>query len=423
MLILKACFKNRHIPTLSWLPKATLNLLISYSEPVFGGQLQYRSFGKLKWKPSALGFGTMRLPTIGNNQANINEPQTIKLIRYAIDHGVNYIDSAYVYHNGNSEAVLGKALKDGYRQKVKIATKLPTFAVKNKQDLDRILTQQLKRLQTDTIDFYLLHALMKSNYPKIHQLDILNWAEHQIAKGKIKHLGFSFHDELPFFKKIIDAYDWTFCQIQYNYLDETYQAGKEGLKYAASKGLAVIVMEPLAGGLLAVNPPTEIQQEWKKATTKRSAADWALQWIWNQPEVALALSGMNSLQQLKENLKSANQSGINTLTKQDVAILTKSKELFLKQGFIGCTKCRYCSKCPQNIDIPATLAFLNQYHAKRREPDAQEKTKQKYTQTVPPKKRASNCLQCGQCETVCPQHLPVRRLLAEAASSLEPTKL
>lgn len=361
----------------------------------------------------------MRLPIIGNNQADINEAEAIRIIRYAIDQGVNYVDSAYVYHDGNSEVVLGRALQEGYRDKVMIATKMPVFHVQNKEDLDKIFDLQLKRLQTDHIDFYLLHALMKPSWEKVKQLDMLAWAEKQIAKGRISYLGFSFHDELDVFREIVDYYDWAFCQIQYNYIDEQYQAGREGLRYAASKGLAVVVMEPLAGGLLAVNPPVDVQKEWDKAEVKRSAPDWGLHWVWNQPEVSLALSGMGTMQQVIDNISSADHSGVNTLSEKELAMLAKSRELFLQYGYIGCSKCRYCNKCPQSIDIPVTLAFLNEYSSKRREPTEQEKIKERYLEAVPDERRASNCLHCGQCEAICPQHLPVRRLLSEAATNLE----
>ena len=362
----------------------------------------------------------MRLPIVGNDQANVNEPETIRLIRYAIDQGVNYIDSAYVYHDGNSEAAVGKALVGRYRGKAKIATKMPVFSVNSKGELDTILNVQMKRLNTDFIDFYLFHALTKESWNKVQKLEMLQWAERQIAKGRLGALGFSFHDALDVFKEIVDGYDdWTFCQIQYNYLDEKYQAGKAGLKYAASKGLGVVVMEPLAGGLLAVNPPAEIQKEMQTAKAKRTAPDWGLQWVWNQPEVSVALSGMNSMQQVQDNLASASHSAPNTLTQQDLAVLSRVRELFLNCGYIGCTKCRYCSHCPQSIDIPVTLAFLNQYASKRREPQTQEKIKKQYIQAVPPEQRANNCIHCGQCEAICPQHLPVRKLLSEAAAILQ----
>lgn len=362
----------------------------------------------------------MRLPLNSQNQADINEPEAIKFIRYAIDQGVNYIDTAYPYHDGQSETIVGKALQNGYNKKAKIATKMPVFSVEKKADLDIIFETQLKRLNTDCIDFYLLHALMADSWQKVQDLDILDWAEHQIAEGKIGQLGFSFHDEYEVFKDIVDGYtDWAFCQIQYNYLDEHYQAGKTGLQYAAQKGLAVIVMEPLAGGLLAVKPPVEIQREWDKTGIKRAPADWGLQWVWNHPEVTSVLSGMNSMAQLQDNLASANNSGPNTLTGPELAALDRSRELFLNYGYIGCSKCHYCNKCPQGIDIPLNLAFLNQYASKRRYPKAQEKIKQKYAQEVSIEHRANNCIHCGQCENLCPQHLPVRKLLAETAESLQ----
>jgi predicted aldo/keto reductase-like oxidoreductase len=382
--------------------------------------VEYRSFGKLDWKVSALGFGTMRLPIIGDDQAKVNEAETIKIIRYAIDRGVNYVDSAFTYHGGISEVTVGKALAGKYREKAKIATKMPVFSVNAKEDLDRILSLQLKRLNTDFIDFYLFHSLNKTLWNKVLELNMIAWAEKQVAKGRLGYLGFSFHDELEVFKEIVDSYDkWTLSQIQYNYLDEKYQAGKAGLKYAASKGLAVVVMEPLSGGMLAVNPPAEIQKEWKKAGIRRSAADWALQWVWNQPEVSVALSGMNAMQQVIENVESANKSGPNSLNPKEINLLSKARELYHKRGYIGCTKCRYCSHCPQSIDIPVTLAFLNQYSTMRKDPATQSKIKKEYTNAVPSARRASNCLHCGQCEAICPQHLPVRKLLSEATASLE----
>lgn len=365
-----------------------------------------------------MGFGAMRLPLNSEDQADINVAESVKLIRAAIDQGVNYIDTAYVYHEGQSEVVVGEALKEGYREKVKVATKMPVFSVESKADLDRVFETQLKRLKTDHVDFYLLHSLMAQTWRKAQELDILGWAERKVDEGKIGYLGFSFHDEYDIFREIVDAFDWTFCQIQYNYLDEHYQAGKAGLEYAAGRGLAVVVMEPLAGGLLAVQPPVDIQREWDKTGVKRSAADWALRWVWNHSEVATALSGMNAMGQLQQNLASAEASGANTLTSTEVSALSKSRELFLSLGYIGCSKCRYCSHCPQSIDIPVTLGFLNEYASKRREPEEQGRIKERYLLAVPDERRANSCIHCGQCEQVCPQHLPVRKLISEAASAL-----
>jgi Predicted oxidoreductases of the aldo/keto reductase family len=245
--------------------------------------MQYRSFGKLDWQVSALGFGCMRLPIIGENSAQIDQEKTSEMIRHAIDAGVNYFDTAYVYHEGNSEGALGRALQDGYREKVRIATKLPVFNVEATSDFDRMLDEQLRRLGTDVIDFYLLHALDQRKWDKVLKLNLLREAEDALADGRIRCLGFSFHDNLEVFKQIVDGYDkWTFCQIQYNYMDTEFQAGKAGLQYAAGKGLAVVIMEPLRGGRLAADLPAA-RPIWAQAERQRTPADWALQWLWSQP--------------------------------------------------------------------------------------------------------------------------------------------
>jgi predicted aldo/keto reductase-like oxidoreductase len=307
--------------------------------------MKYRNFGKLRWKVSALGFGAMRLPIIGNDAAKINEPEAIRMIRYAIDHGVNYVDTAYPYHGGNGETLVGKALKDGYREKVKLATKMPTWLVNSKQDMDRYFEEQLKRLGTN-VDFYLLHGLNRERWQKLEALGVIDWAEKKMGQGGFGHLGFSFHDEYDVFENIVDSYEnWTLCQIQYNYVDVRYQAGTRGLKYAASKGLAVVVMEPIAGGRLAVKPPKPIQEIWDKARVKRTGAEWALLWVWNHPEVSVALSGMSNMQQVKENVRTANNSGINKLTKEELSFINRARLEYKNVGFIGCTGCRYCLPC------------------------------------------------------------------------------
>jgi predicted aldo/keto reductase-like oxidoreductase len=244
--------------------------------------MRYRNFGKLDWQPSALGFGAMRLPVLDNDFGKIDEPEATRMVRHAIDHGVNYVDTAYPYHRGTSEGFLGRALQDGYRQRIKLATKLPCWKVEKPEDFDLLLNEQLERLQTSYIDFYLLHSLDGESWPKVRDQGALPWAEKALADGRIRYFGFSFHDKYEVFQEIVDASDlWAFCQIQYNLMDVEEQAGTKGLKYAAGKGLAVVIMEPLRGGALARNAPPAVQALWDSVPVRRTPADWALQWVWN----------------------------------------------------------------------------------------------------------------------------------------------
>lgn len=377
--------------------------------------MRYRRFGELDWKVSALGFGTMRLPVIGGDPANVDEDEAIRMIRYAVDNGVNYIDSAYPYHRGNSEVVLGKALEGGYREKVRVATKMPTWLVKSHEDMDRFLDEQLRRLKTDCIDFYLLHSLDKSRWHSLLDLKVFDWAEKALADGRIQRLGFSFHDTYEVFKEIVDGYDnWTLCQIQYNYVDIDNQAGTKGLKYAASKGLAVVIMEPIAGGMLAVNPPKAVQDIWDEAKIKRTPAEWALQWVWNQPEVSVVLSGMSSMQQVIENVESANRSGPGTLTEKEQDFISMVRQRYFEYGFIGCTGCEYCMPCPEGVGIPVIFKFYNEFSRKRGDQEAQKNVVKEYSLAVAPENGAKKCAKCGSCEELCPQHLPISNLLREA---------
>ncbi len=377
--------------------------------------MKYRRFGKLDFQPSALGFGAMRLPITGGDSSKIDEPEAIKMIRHAIDSGVNYVDTAYPYHKGRSEVVVGKALRDGYREKVMLATKMPCWLVKTADDFDKYLNEQLERLQTDRIDFYLLHSLGKSSWPRIAELGALKWLEKKVEEGKIGHIGFSFHDEQPLFKEIVDSYPWDFCQIQYNYVDSEFQAGAEGLRYAAKKGIAVIIMEPIAGGRLAVNPPEGIAKLWEEGRHPWKPAEWALQWLWNQPEVGLVLSGMSTMGQIEENIQSAGRSGVGNLTDDDVKLVERVAEKYREMGFIGCTGCRYCTPCPSGVAIPEAFSLLNEYYMKNRD----QAVKEKHKKTLKPEQWAKNCAACGNCEEVCPQHLPIRHLLRDAAEVFE----
>lgn len=324
------------------------------------------------------------------------------MLYYAIDHGVNYLDTAYPYHGGNSEKFLGRMLKGGYREKVRLATKLPSWLIESPKDFDRYLNEQLERLQTEHIDFYLLHGLNRERWHKLRDLDVLRWAEGAMDDGRIGHLGFSFHDDCQIFKEIIDAYDgWTFCQIQYNYMDVEEQAGTRGLKYAASKGLAVVVMEPIRGGRL-VNPPPPIQELWDSAPKKRTPADWALQWVWNHPEVSVVLSGMSTMDQVKENIASAEASGPNTLTEEELALIAQVREKYRELCPIPCTKCEYCMPCPNGVNIPRNFEIFNEGVMYNRIEDAR-----RMYEGLPEEEQASACVQCRQCEELCPQQIPI----------------
>jgi len=364
--------------------------------------MRYRRFGKLEWEVSALGFGCMRFPRKGREASNIDEPEATRMLHYAIDHGVNYLDTAYPYHGGNSEPFVGRALKGGYREKVRLATKLPCWLVQTPKDFDKYLNEQLERLQTDHIDFYLLHGLDEKRWQAMHDLRVLPEAEKAIADGRIGYLGFSFHDRYDVFKEIVDAYDkWTFCQIQYNYVDVEEQAGTKGLKYAAAKGLAVVIMEPLLGGALA-NPPDKIQRLWDGGPSKRTPADWALQWLWNQPEVSVVLSGMSTMQQVEENVASAGASGISTLTEEGLELVRRVGEEYEGLYPIPCTKCGYCLPCPNGVDIPRLFELFNRGKAY----NSVEQARFRYEQ-VPEEARANACQKCHECEDLCPQKILV----------------
>jgi predicted aldo/keto reductase-like oxidoreductase len=370
--------------------------------------MQYRKFGKLDFQVSTLGFGAMRLPTV---DGKIDEAEATKMIHYAIDHDVNYLDTAYPYHQGTGEAFVGQALKGGYRDKVKLATKMPSWEIQATDDFDKYLNEQLGRLQLDYVDFYLLHSLNKEWWPKLRDLGVREWAEKARADGRFGHLGFSFHDDYETFKQIVDDYDWTMCQIQYNYMDVENQAGTKGLQYAASKGLAVVIMEPLLGGKL-VGPPRPIQDIWDSAATERTPAGWALQWLWNQPEVSVVLSGMSAMEQVEENVALASASSIGSLTADELALYDQVRARYQELTVIPCTKCGYCMPCPQGVDIPANFANYND-GIMYDKPDAARGQYGwwKYAYEVQGNFdhdiRAAQCIQCGECEEKCPQAIPI----------------
>ncbi len=379
--------------------------------------MQYRTFGQLDWKPSALGFGAMRLPVLDEDPGKIDEDHATRMIRSAIDAGVNYVDTAWPYHKGQGEPFVGRSLQDGYRDKVKLATKMPTWLIKKPADFDHYLSQQLEHLQTDHIDFYLLHGLNKARWPNVHDLGVFEWAEKARASGRIGHLGFSFHDDLDVFKEIVDAHDWTFCQIMYNYMDVEFQAGREGLQYAANKGMAVVIMEPLRGGALTRPAPAPVPDLWAGAPTQRSQADWALQWVWNHPEVSLVLSGMSEMKHVEENLASAERSGIGSLTADELRLVERVSDAYRALSPIPCTDCKYCMPCPNGVAIPRIFATYNQGKMYNEE----DMARMRYNQFLKPEERADRCVACGKCESVCPQQIQIIDWLKKVHSSLAET--
>jgi predicted aldo/keto reductase-like oxidoreductase len=359
---------------------------------------------------SQLGFGAMRLPTIDRA---IDVKGTIEMLRFAIDSGVNYLDTAYVYHDGESEGVVGKALQDGYRDRTFVATKSPIWLVKKATDFDRLLNIQLRRLKTDRIDFYLLHALGAGSWEKCKSLAALEFLDRAKAAGKIRHAGFSFHDELPVFKKVVDeGSGLEFCQIQYNYLDREFQAGEEGLHYAKDHGLDVIVMEPLRGGSLARGVPPSVQKVWDGAPVRRSPAEWALRWIWDHPEVSLILSGMGEMAQVQENIQTAASAPAGGMTTQERELVAAAEKAYRGETRIDCTACGYCMPCPSGVDIPRNFDHYNSYHMFMQDP----MVKADYS-WIPKDERAAKCEECGNCEELCPQQLPIKKLLKEVAAT------
>jgi len=378
--------------------------------------MQYRQVPKNGDQLSALGFGAMRLAT---KRGSIDEERATRQIHDAIDKGVNYIDTAVPYHNDESERFLGRALQDGYREKVKLATKLPPSGVKTRGDMDRILEIQLKKLQTDHIDYYLLHGIDADQWKKLSNLGVLEFLDSAKAAGKIKNAGFSFHGDRKTFKEIIDAYDWIFCQIQYNFLDEMNQAGTEGLRYAASKNIAVMIMEPLGGGKLAGKLPKEAKQIYSRTGTKRSAAEWALRWVWNHPEVTVVLSGMNDEKHIAENLKTCEDALPGSMTADELATIDAIAGTYKRPMKVGCTGCGYCNPCPFGVNIPHCFSLYNDYYMGVNH----LMTRARYgiglmgaMGRTPA--HAALCKNCGNCMKACPQHIMIPEEIKKVSKTL-----
>ncbi len=377
--------------------------------------MQYRKVPKNGDQLSALGFGLMRLPT---RRMKIDEERATRQIRDAIDLGINYLDTAVPYHGGESERFLGRVLQGGYREKVKLATKLPPWSVKTRGDMDRILDIQLRKLRTDHIDYYLLHSLEANQWKRLEELGVLEFLDSARASGKIVNAGFSFHGDRRTFKEIIDAYDWTFCQIQYNFLDENTQAGTEGLRYAASKNIAVMVMEPLRGGMLAGKLPVDVEQVYRDAATKRSAAEWALRWVWNHPEVTVVLSGMNDETHIAENLKTCETALPGSMTPDELATVEKVAAAYRKLIKVGCTGCAYCMPCPSGVNIPQCFSLYNDYSMGLNRMMSRGFYGLQLMGGMGTAADASLCRNCGKCVKACPQKIAIPEELKKVRSTL-----
>lgn len=377
--------------------------------PAIEVEMLYRKFGKTGETVSNLGFGCMRLPILDQQPEKIDQQLATRMLRSAIEKGVNYIDTAYPYHNGMSEPFLGRALQDGYREKVFIATKLPSWEVNSRSDCERILTEQLQRLQTDYIDCYLLHSLKREWWEKLKNIGVLEFLDQAVKTGRIRYAGFSFHDEIEQFKIIVDEYDWSFCQIQYNFMDEAVQAGTQGLRYAADKNLGIVIMEPLRGGNIARNVPEDIHAIWNRAPEKRSPAEWALRWIWNHPEVSVVLSGMTAPQEVEENCRVAETASPGALSEIELGIIDAVKQQYNQRIKVDCTACGYCMPCPSGVNIPRIFSLYNDRFIFREK----RWSHSMYSFAFNPNEQACHCIECGECEKVCPQDIAVIASLKE----------
>lgn len=365
-------------------------------------------------KLSVLGFGCMRFPT---KAGRINMAETEAEIMTAIGSGVNYFDTAYIYPG--SEAALGEILeRNGVRDQVYIATKLPHYLIKSREGMEKLFNEELRRLRTDHVDYYLMHMLTDTaTWERLKALGIEQWLAEKKASGAIRQVGFSYHGNSEMFCQLVDAWDWDFCQIQYNYMDEHSQAGRRGLYHAHSKGIPVIIMEPLRGGKLVNNLPDEAKRIFSEYKIKRTPAQWAFRWLWNQPEVTVVLSGMNSDKMVRDNIQTASTTQVGELGEEEEAMLRQVVKAISSKTKVGCTGCGYCMPCPKNVDIPGTFAAYN-----RRYQEGKFGALKDYVMCTMLRKNAtaaSNCVQCGKCEKHCPQHIPIREKLKDAQRELE----
>ncbi len=373
--------------------------------------MDYRKFPGTDITASALGMGCMRLPRLNYADGGVDHEEAIRLIRAAIDGGVTYVDTAYGYHNGESEVVVGEALKDGYREKVTLVTKLPLWLVEKPEDMERLLDEQLKRLDVECVDFYLAHAVNRQRFDAVVGMGLFDFFDKMVAKGKIRYAGFSFHDNAETFKYVLDSYDWKLAQVQMNILDENNQATMKGIEYAAQKGIGVVIMEPLRGGSLTQTVPEDVMKLYKDFKVDRSPAQWAFRYLYDRPEIITILSGMSTMEQALDNLNTFKDSCANCMDDEEKALIKKVRETYEARIKIGCTGCEYCQPCPQEIKIPRLFGrYDNAYMF-----DDLKSFYQKYSENP----MGKNCIECGACESACPQNIQIRDWIRKIDSGLE----
>lgn len=375
--------------------------------------MKYREFNRTGEKISLLGLGTLRFPTLEDGSVNFKE--TIELIRSAIDNGVNYIDLGYKYHDGQSEVVVGEALKDGYREKVFVTDKMLVRALKKPEDMESMFQEQLKRLGIDYFDFYFLHNVNRSSWETAKEYRILEFLEKKREEGYFRHLGFSYHDDHQFFKEIIDSYPWDVCQIQLNYMDAEFQAGVAGLKYASTKNIPVVVMEPLKGGRLVIDIPQSVQALWDSFDIKRSPQEWGFKWVADFPEVLCVLSGITTKDQLRDCLNIFDKLEANELTMPEQELIKKVSNEYNRLIQYSCTECKYCLPCPADINIPHIIRLYNEWHIYEGNPRVLWEYDLWYRNGIPP----SSCLFCKKCESKCPQGIPISEVMKKASNIFE----
>lgn len=373
-----------------------------------------RVFGKLGIEVSSFGLGCMRFPMKDvDGKRVVDEEIAKKIIRTAADNGVNYFDTAYVYSDKQNEGVLGRALEDGYREKVYVATKLPLWECSGPEDMERVFEEQLKFLGTDYIDFYLVHALGAKRWEDAKAWGIREFLDKLKAEGRIKYAAFSFHDNYEAFEKIINEYDWDMCQIQFNFMDVNNQAGLKGLMLAGSKNIPVVIMEGLLGGKLA-SAPDSVMKLYDSYSEKRSPAEWGFRWLCNFPQVSTVLSGVTSLEQLYDNMRIFSEADANAMSKEELDIIAKVREEYINRTKIGCTGCEYCMPCPSEVNIPRIFRIWNDAFQYSNDISGNDR----YARLVREGHDASKCAQCGACEAACPQQLNIIEKLVQANKEL-----